>query len=147
MTAPRQIANELIAEVIGKGLHHKTGHETVIDLMPELGKVSQINNPHIVKEGIRNILSGMVAIMLYEETDDVDEVIMMNENIRTSTYDEIAEIEWFLREFSTLTSALNTCDMSCIETQIVRVIDRLRGIAEIINTTIWDCIYHCDAAA
>lgn len=147
MTTPRHIANELIAEVIGKGLHHKTGHETVISLMPELGKVSMINPPHLVKEGIRNILSGMVAILLYEEISDVDEALMMHDNERIGVYDEIGELEWFLREFSTLSSALDTCDITRIETQVIRVIARLRGIAEIVNTTIWECIYHCDAVA
>ena len=147
MTTPRTVADELIQEVIEKQLHHKTGHETVIDLMPELGKVSMINHPHLVKEGIRNILSGMVAILLYEEINDVDEALMMHDNERIGVYDEIGELEWFLREFSTLSSALDTCDISRIETQVIRVIARLRGIAEIVNTTIWECICHCDAVA
>lgn len=147
MTTPRHIANELIVEVIGKGLHHKTGHETFISLMPELGKVSMINHPHLVKEGIRNILSGMVAIMLYEEINDVDEALMMHANERIGVWNEIGELEWFLREFSTLSSALDTGSIPRIEEQVIRIITRLRGIAEIVNTTIWECIYHCDAVA
>ena len=142
MKTPRTIADEFIQEVIEKGLHHNTSHETVVGLMSELGKISMIEHPHLVKEGIRNILSGMVAILLYEEVNDVDEALMMHDNEHQYPCDEIAEIEWFLREFSVLPSALNTCDMSNIETQVIRVIDRLRAIAEMVNTNIWECVYH-----